>query len=350
MKPSPTLRAALFLAAALPLLATFGCVDERVVFRDRELFEEPLDVAGSFLGYSDATDKLTVCGNCHIGPQRDWVLTAHASAWDGLQSSGHAPQYCEGCHTVSELGNVATGTVGHAATGEERYQDVQCEACHGPGLLHVLDPRDGTVPLAPMNVGLDATLGCAQCHQGAHHPFADEWAASGHSTIRTSPAGNPSCWGCHTGEGALAMMGVKTSYLEQDQVAQPGEHLSITCAVCHDPHGSDFSGQLRFPIDEPSEERNLCMMCHNKRGTPDVTTFRGPHSPEGPTLLGVAGWWPPNMSFPGGRVVSTHGSTEANPRLCAGCHVQSFEILDQETDQFVFTSTGHSFQVSNGGA
>jgi len=346
MRLVPTLRAALFLAASLPLLATVGCVDERVVFRDRELFQDPLDVAGSFLGYTDAEDKLTVCGNCHVSIQRDWVLTAHASAWDGLQDSGHAQSYCEGCHTVSSLGNITTGTVAHAATGEVRYQDVQCEACHGPGLLHVLDPRDGTVPLAPMNVGLDLSLGCAQCHQGAHHPFADEWAASGHSTIRAAPAGNPSCWGCHTGEGALAMMGVKTSYLEQEQVARPGEHLSITCAVCHDPHGSDHVGQLRFPIDEPSEERNLCMMCHNKRGTPDVTTFRGPHSPEGPTLLGVAGWWPPNMSFPGGRVVSTHGSPEANPRLCAGCHVQAFDIRDQETNQFVFTSTGHSFQAT----
>lgn len=330
----------------ISLGVTAGCVDEKIVFRDRELFEEPLSVAGNFLGYTDQEAKLTVCGNCHIGVQSEWAVTSHASAWDGLQDSGHAQTFCEGCHTVSELGNISTGTVGHTATGEARYQDVQCEACHGPGLLHAVNPNDDTVPLAPMDVGLDLTLGCAQCHQGAHHPFADEWAASGHGQVLAYPADRPSCWGCHTGEGALEMFGVKTDYLEQAAVAAPGEHLAITCAVCHDPHGSDYTGQLRFPIDEPSVERNLCMMCHNQRGTPDPTTFRGPHAPEGPTLIGVAGWWPPNMTFPGGRVVSTHGVPEANPGLCAGCHVQSFEISDPDTGGLIFQSTGHSFDAT----
>src|SRR5690606_38170699 len=126
---------------------------------------------------------------------------------------------------------------------------------------------------------------------------------------------------------------------------QPDEHLAITCAVCHDPHGSENSAQLRLPIDVPSEEENLCMQCHHKRGIPDPTTFRGPHSPEGPLLLGTAGWWPPDMTFPGGRIVATHGS-EANPRLCASCHVRSFEVLDDETEELVFQSTGHSFEAT----
>jgi len=108
--------------ALLLLSLTAACVDERVVFQDRELFEEPLSEAGDFLGYTDTDDKLTVCGNCHVGSQAEWVETAHADAWDGLQDSGHAQAFCEGCHTVSELGNVSTGTVGHSATGEVRYQ------------------------------------------------------------------------------------------------------------------------------------------------------------------------------------------------------------------------------------
>lgn len=338
-----------FLAVAILGASTVfmaGCVDEKIVFQDRDLFEEPLGEAGSFLGYTDQESGLTVCGNCHVGVQSEWVMTSHASAWDGLQESGHAQTFCEGCHTVSELGNITTGTVGHAATNEARYQDVQCEACHGPGLLHVQNPNDATVPLAAMDLGPDLTVGCAECHQGAHHPFADEWAESGHAQVNAYPAGRPECTSCHTGEGALAKFGVKTVYLEQDAVAAPGEHLAITCAVCHDPHSSDNAGQLRYPIDDPSEDRNLCMMCHNKRGTPDPTTFRGPHAPEGPTLNGTAGWWPPNMTFPGGRVVSTHGTPEANPRLCASCHVQSFEVLDDVTGEFAFQSVGHSFDAT----
>ena len=328
---------------ALGVLA--GCVDERIVFRDRELFEEPLANAAGFLGYSSAEDKLTVCGNCHVGPQGEWEETAHADAWAGLQSSPGAQAFCEGCHTVNELGNFTTETGGHSATGEARYQDVQCESCHGPGLEHVTLPSDETVPLAYMDVGLDLTTGCAECHQGDHHPFAEEWSQSAHATVVAYPAGRAECAGCHTGEDALAMFGVSTIYAEEMDLAQPGEHIAITCAVCHDPHGSPNTAQLRFPIDVPNEEVNLCMQCHQKRGTPDPTTFRGPHSPEGPTLLGTAGWWPPTLEFPQGSVVATHGS-EANPKLCAGCHVNSFTVTDQVTGEFVFQATGHRFEAT----
>lgn len=337
--------------AILPLLAVglstlAGCVDEKIVFRDRELFEDPLTEAGSFLGYTSAEDKLTVCGNCHVGPQSEWEETAHASAWDGLQASGGAQAFCEGCHTVSEMGNTVAVAAGHNATGEERYRDVQCESCHGPGLTHVTDPSDATVPMAQMAI-LDATsdptLGCAQCHSGDHHPFANEWAESAHGSVNAFPAGRAECEACHTGEGALAAFGVNTIYTEQMDVALDGNHLPITCAVCHDPHGSDFTAQLRFPIDAPSEDANLCMKCHQKRGQPDPTSSRGPHSPEGPTLLGTAGWWPPDFTGP---FVSTHGSLEENPRLCAGCHVNSFEVTDEVTGDFVFSATGHRFEAT----
>lgn len=336
------------LVVVAPVVAA-GCVDERLVFQDRELFEDPLPAAMQFLGYTSTADKLVVCGNCHVGPQSEWEVTAHARAWEGLQESGHAQQFCEGCHTVNELGNASAGPAGHTATGEERYRDVQCEACHGPGLDHVTDPRDATIPLAFMSVptdgagGLSDGPGCAACHQGDHHPFAEEWAASGHGSVIGYPAGRADCQSCHTGEGALEMFGVNTVFSEQDDVAQDGEHLAITCAVCHDPHGSENTGQLRFPVDEPDADVNLCMKCHQKRGSPDPTTFRGPHSPEGPTLLGQAGWWPPGLEGP---VLSTHGSPEANPRLCAGCHVNSFSVTDGVSGEFLFNATGHRFEAT----
>ena len=57
-------------AVGLAILA--GCVDEKIVFRDREIFEEPLATANSFLGYTDHATKLTVCGNCHVEKQGGW--------------------------------------------------------------------------------------------------------------------------------------------------------------------------------------------------------------------------------------------------------------------------------------
>lgn len=329
----------------LATLAATSCTDEKVVFQDRELFEEPLPAALGALGYSNQDAKLTTCGNCHVGPQSQWQETAHAGAWESLQASGSAQEFCSACHTVSELGNTMTDPMGYTATAEDRYQDVQCESCHGPGLPHVQNPNDATVPLAPLSVGVALTAGCGECHQGSHNPFVEEWSESGHGEVINYPAGRAGCEDCHTGEAALEAWGVSDDYLEKAQVAGLDENLPITCAVCHDPHGSANPAQLRFPIDVPSEDQNLCMKCHHKRGTPDPASFRGPHSPEGPLLLGVAGWWPPMLEFPGNSITTSHGSEE-NPGLCAGCHVNSFTVTDAATGDFTFRATGHLFEAT----
>lgn len=333
-------------AVGLAILA--GCVDEKIVFRDRELFEEPLDAAQSFLGYTDQATNLTVCGNCHVEKQGDWEGTHHADAWATLQNSGHAQDFCEGCHTVSQNGNFVDEAAGYTATGEDRYLNVQCESCHGPGLTHVTNPKDETVPLAPLQVTSEPLTGCAECHSGTHHGFVDEWAQSRHGEGANSPGQRTreSCMPCHSGEGALETWGIDTNFLEKGQ----GESIGVTCAVCHDPHARNNEHQLRFPIDDPTVDNNLCMKCHHKRAIPDLgsggTSTRGPHSPQGPLLLGTVGevgWTPPNFAYNVDRIRGTHG-TEANERLCAGCHVNSYEVTDQETGEFVFNVTGHLFK------
>ena len=140
----------------LPLvaLAASACVDEKIVWRTvQDEIEDLPPAAANFVGYSDHATKLTVCGNCHVGQQTKWVNTAHADAWEGLQGSGHAQETCEGCHTVSELGNHIEGAVGYTSTGDVRYHDVQCESCHGPGLGHVTNPDGGMLPLAALASG-----------------------------------------------------------------------------------------------------------------------------------------------------------------------------------------------------
>jgi len=333
--------------AILGLSALSGCVDEKIVYRDRDLFEEPLAAAGSFLGYSDGATQLTVCGNCHVEKQGDWEGTAHAHAWQGLQDNPGAQTFCEGCHTVNELGNTVTEMAGYNSTGEERYYDVQCESCHGPGLTHVENPTDANTPLAPLNVGVDLTQGCGECHAGSHHPFAEEWNLSRHGEganrpqYRTRTDGG--CNACHGGEGALEAWGVRTDYLEQGA----GESIGITCAVCHDPHDATNPGQLRFSVTTPNVETNLCMKCHHKRAIPDDgTSSYGPHSPQGPLLLGevgTVGWMPPNFGYNVDRIRGTHGS-ERNTRLCAACHVNSYDVTDADTGAHVFSATGHLFK------
>jgi len=339
-------RASRLLPVLLVLISPLlGCEDERIVFRDRVLFEQPPSGAQGMLGYSDVDAGETVCGNCHVGQAAEWQLTAHAEAWDGLQSSPGAQAFCEACHTTNQLGNALTSDAGYTAAPEERYHDVQCESCHGPGLQHVQNP-DATQPLASILADTAATTGCGECHSGAHHPFVDEWQQSGHGTIIAYPAGRPECQGCHTGQGALRAFGVTAEYVEKDDATQ----LPIVCAVCHDPHGGTndpaevVDGMLRFPVrNVPDPEIHLCAQCHNRRPVPDPGSSQGlsPHAPEMPLLIGDAGWFPPGVTWDQDRIRGSHGSA-GNEALCATCHVTSFEAEDQLTGGTVHT-TGHLF-------
>jgi predicted CXXCH cytochrome family protein len=339
--------------AALPVtmfvIPLVGC--ETIVYRDRPIFEEPPTAAAGFVGYSNPEAKLTVCGNCHTSVQRQWQETAHASAWNTLQGLGAAALDEWGRqHSTNQFGNAMNTPGGWAAVRDVRFQDVQCESCHGPGLDHARGPTRANWPLAPIGVSATQPTACAQCHSGTLYPYHEEWARSAHGTIPNagnqpnSPSGRDACWGCHTGEDALIDWGVRAEFTEKaTHVGNPAQNLGITCAVCHDPHRLDVPGQLRHPIDVASEERNLCMKCHHKRGTPDLTTFRGPHSPEGPTLLGYAGAWLGGMEFPD-TITATHGSAR-NPRLCAGCHVTTFQGTDPVTGAPAM-STGHTFEAT----
>jgi predicted CXXCH cytochrome family protein len=341
---SAMLRRSLGLTFALVLATTLaGCLggDDRIVYRDRTFPEPPTGAAG-FLGYDDASSKLTVCGNCHVGQQAQWEDSPHASAFATLQGSGGMQDFCQSCHTVTDLGNTLTTTnVGWNATKDVRYHDVQCESCHGPGLQHVTNP-DASQPLASIKADTLATTGCGDCHSGAHHPFVAEWQRSAHGRLVSSSTAttSASCIGCHTAQGVLARWGETANYVEKG-----GPALPQTCAVCHDPHGSPNAGQLRYPVDTPDEQANLCVQCHNRRATPDpASAASGPHAPEGPIVLGFAGWWAPAMEFTPGdsAFLASHGSAR-NPRLCATCHVERFTVRDTLTKAFMLEVVGHQF-------
>ena len=352
----------LAIAAAIAL-GTSSCA-ERVIYRDQRIPEVPAAAAG-FLGYQSATTNQTVCGNCHVGHQSDWERTAHAESWVSLAGSAGKQAFCEGCHTVGQRGNASPdSTGGWIGTKDTRYHDVQCESCHGPGLPHVQNP-ESTQPLAPIAVGADLSVGCGECHNGTHHPFVEEWQESGHGAPLASPASRPECQSCHTAKGALDAWGVTADYKEKNNTE--GHKLGIVCAVCHDPHSNEASrrsetgagptnslsmpasgGQLRYSVDVPNEEQNLCMKCHHKRGVPDLGTTqnsRGPHSPEGPLLLGEnVGFWFSDTPTDVGQIAGTHG-TEGNPRLCATCHMVRYEVTDKATGAFKFQSVGHRFEA-----
>lgn len=322
-------------------LAALSCINDDAVFTSLRSFEDPPAAAQGFLGYATGTaERRPICGNCHVGKAADWRQTRHASAWSTLQESGLAQETCEPCHTVGANGNVVVESqVAWASTRDPRYQDVQCESCHGPGLDHVTNP-DAFQPLPPLEVGIDLTRGCGECHSGTHQPFVEEWTQSRHGNMNPAPQQQAACVQCHEARGIFKAWGIRADYLEKEQAAP----IPITCGVCHDPHDATNSHQLRFGIDEPNEDTNLCMKCHFRGGIPDPALTTEPHSPQGPLLLGIAGWRPPGFTFADDTIVGTHG-TSRNPRMCATCHVNRLEVTDAQTGAFVFDATGHLFQA-----
>ncbi len=325
-------------AVAMILLA--GCSSDKIVYRDRAPFNPPPDSVNGFLGLFNVATNQTTCGNCHVSHQRDWKGSAHAGAFATLVGSGHAAPSCYGCHTVSERGNLAIAPAGWNLVQDSAYHNVQCESCHGAGLNHVSEPdAPGNVPLAHISVA-DSTASCASCHSGTHEPFVEEWAQSGHGTLVGPPQGRAGCVDCHEGKAVLAAWNASSRYAE----AGSATALPITCAVCHDPHGSPNSAQLRFSISSPSPEQNLCMRCHNRVASPPGGTRNAPHAPQGSVLLGIGGYRPAGFAYDTSRIYTSHAS-EANPRLCAGCHVNRYAVTDALTGALTFNSTGHLFQA-----
>lgn len=330
------------LQVAVIVSAFAACVNDKIVYRNVQ-FPQPAAAAKNFVGYSQTDTKQTTCGNCHVDQQTKWSATRHSKAWEDLKASGHSATECEACHSVNDKGNAATDAAsGYTATKDARYQDVQCESCHGAGLAHITLPTIANRPLASIAVKVGGNNGCAECHTGVHSPFVEEWAASGHGIVETVPSTRPECIGCHTGQGALAAFGVNTNYVEKTSTTP----LPLTCAVCHDPHDPTQPHQLRFAVDAPILEQNLCMRCHQRRSNPDQASSSGPHSPQGPTLLGTAGWFPPILIAQGvTEIDATHGTQSANPKLCATCHVNRATVTDKLTGAFTFQSTGHNFRA-----
>ncbi len=323
---------------AVSLGGSIGCTDEETVFVDRPPFDEPTDRVNLFLGYvGDPADRKPACANCHATFWGQWRGHGHSTAWDNVVAES-----CWPCHTINERGNSAEGDAGYVLVQDARYQDVQCESCHGSGWDHVNDPRVETAPLCSIIPDTAATTGCGECHQGTHNPFVEQWSVSAHANVRGF-AGRSPCNECHEGRTALERKFLETStYIEKNGP----DNQPIFCVVCHDAHGSENEAQLRAPIDFSAAEGlsssdHLCIRCHSRRGTPPSS--HGAHAAQGLLLLQEdIGWLPAGFEAP---PPPAHGNPQINAKLCVSCHVVDVEIEDAITGEFVFHARGHTFEA-----
>jgi hypothetical protein len=101
------------------------------------------------------------CVRCHKAAARFGKRTAHAKAWADLVKVGKAAhEDCVSCHVVG-FGEVGGTSVGYTKGRE----NVQCEACHGPGSIHV-EKKGREKPLAIRTKTPESV--CTRCHNEKH--------------------------------------------------------------------------------------------------------------------------------------------------------------------------------------
>ena len=99
------------------------------------------------------------CRECHVGEYDSWLKMDHAKAFESLRKDSRtADPECVSCHTTGFKSK--GGFTSEAATPQ--FRAVQCEACHGPGVIHARRPAKG--------FGAVSQLTCVQCHNPARSP------------------------------------------------------------------------------------------------------------------------------------------------------------------------------------
>ncbi len=147
------------------------------------------------------------------------------AGWSGYSANTapRKPYTCGSCHTTAW---VATGKDGpHQDNLPGMYgvwaePGVTCEACHGPGALHVKAPKKNP---------LTTEENCGSCHRRGDVKQIDA-------------------------KGGL----IRHHEQYEDLLASPHEYLK--CGACHSPHLS-----VKYPTGGFKGEANTCLTCHTQR-------------------------------------------------------------------------------------
>ncbi len=169
------------------------------------------------------TDEPGASGNAEYLNQWNFAneLLGVDAGWVTFKSGEeNLPYDCGMCHTT---GYTRRGNQDELAglVGTWAQEGVRCEACHGPGSLHMTDPQG-----LPMQVRRDSKA-CEECHRPNE--------------------GQPV-----VGNGGLI------DHHEQYQDLNQGKHNVCNCVDCHDPHTG---------VDQPARQTcqprtPKCEACH----------------------------------------------------------------------------------------
>lgn len=176
---------------------------------------------------------------------------------------------CTQCHE-EQTGHFATATHAKLALADAKVGNTGCEACHGPGSLHVkagggrgtiinpkkspeacfqchLDKR-GQFALPNSHQVMNGKMSCADCHDPHEGPAI-------RGTAATLEAENETCTKCHTAQ--------KGPFIFKHNAMKEG------CTACHNPHGTVNQKML------VARDANLCLRCHLEVSGPGLLNAGG---------------------------------------------------------------------------
>lgn len=171
---------------------------------------------------------------------------------------------CAECHEDT-TSHFAGSTHAKLAISESKVGDTGCEACHGPGSLHVKAGGTKSTIFNPAK----SPEACFQCHLNTRAQFSLPYA---HGVA----SGKMSCGECHDPHQGKAIKGTGASLHTQAEsctechTAQKGpfifKHNAMKegCTSCHSPHGSVNNKMLIAP------DSNLCLQCHATGSQPGL--------------------------------------------------------------------------------
>ena len=311
----------------------------KINFSDGSVVSDTLTItAGLYLGY---TGGQIPCGTCHGEKVDQWQQTGHYMIFEeGLNGtlSNHYGPSCIKCHTTGYDENadnngfddfpfvfpdtlypgVYDQMVAQYPLAMQRGR-IQCESCHGPGSEHYGAANVMSVTLAAEN--------CAWCHDGGHHVFPSQWRISKHATFEHGMT-RAACAQCHNGAGFVEY--IKSG--KQPIAQNLSKVVSITCAVCHDPHSVENPHQLRTmdvtlsdgETVEGGGNGTICMNCHKAREDAveytndylnNLSTHYGPHHGPQADILSAKN----AVTF--GLNIPTSPHLSATGDACVTCHM-----------------------------
>ncbi len=229
---------------------------------------------------------------------------------------------CAGCHVTGFEIDYDDGTGEWIATFVE--MGIGCEACHGPGSLHI-DPPDGASRSEFIWSTVDSQI-CGACHNRGssvgkvggkaagypldasgrpympgddledlfvsqpvlypdgetsmvHRQQYPDYVGHRHSdsltTIIQSDRGQETCLKCHSTDYRLAE--------DEDKPSLDAVEYNIECVACHGPHGTKNQHDLRVPREQ------VCSQCHKTFDSPPGETVHHPQTEMVGGLIPITG-------------------------------------------------------------